>query len=70
MKGNTRVPEMSQGGVEPAGGGGQVSRDAELSRIPAPHSLKQERLQLAGVSFVTRCVSKAIGLSLRTLLLE
>ena len=53
------VPEASQGGVEPAGGGGgggalhnmKFSRDAAISRIPAPHLLKQGKLQLAGASF-------------------
>jgi len=29
----------------------KFSRDAALSRIPAPHLLKQEQLQLAGASF-------------------
>ena len=45
----------SQGGVEPGGGGGPLhmkfSRDAAISRIPAPHLLKQGQLQLAGASF-------------------
>ena len=53
------VPEASQEGVEPAGGGGwgppstnmKFSRDAAISRIPAPHLLKQGQLQLAGASF-------------------
>ena len=48
------VPEASQGGVEPAGGGPlhmKFSRDAAISRIPAPHLLKQGQLQLAGASF-------------------
>ena len=55
--GNTHVPETSQGGVEPSGGEGggnlymKCSRDAALSRIPAPHLPKQEQLQLAGASF-------------------
>ena len=47
--------ETSQGGVEPPVEGGhqnmKFSLDAELSRIPAPHLLKQEQLQLAGASF-------------------
>ena len=39
-----------------AGGGGgplhmKFSRDAAISRIPAPHLLKQGQLQLAGASF-------------------
>ena len=65
--GNTHVPETSQGGVEPAEGGGPVhmkfSRDAALSRIPAPHLLKQEQLQLAGASFRDehRCVLKFVN---------
>ena len=29
----------------------KLSRDAALSRIPAPHLLKQEQLQLAGATF-------------------
>ena len=29
----------------------KLSRDAAVSRIPAPHLLKQEQLQLAGASF-------------------
>ena len=43
------VSEAAQGGVEPAGVGGplQFSRDAAISRIPAPHLLKQGQLQLA-----------------------
>ena len=48
------VPEASQGGVEPTGGGAlhmKFSRDAAISRIPAPHLLKQGQLQLAGASF-------------------
>ena len=48
------VPEASQGGVEPAGGGPlhmKFSRDAAISRIPAPHLLKQGQLQLADASF-------------------
>ena len=52
------VPEASQGGVESAGWGGggpplhmKFSRDAAISRIPAPHLLKQGQLQLAGASF-------------------
>ena len=46
------------GGVEPTGGEGggpplhmKFSRDAAISRIPAPHLLKQGQLQLAGASF-------------------
>ena len=42
----THVPETSQGGFEPAGGGGvdmKFSCDVALSRIPAPHLLKQEQ---------------------------
>ena len=52
------VPEASQGGVEPAGGEGgegeggmKFSRDAAISKIPAPHLLKQGQLQLAAASF-------------------
>ena len=47
--------ETSQGEVEPAGGEAhqniKFSRDAALSRILAPHLLKQEQLQLTGASF-------------------
>ena len=49
-----RGAQESQGGVEPAGGGPlhmTFSRDAAISRIPAPHLLKQGQLQLAGASF-------------------
>ena len=48
------VSEASQGGVEPAGGGPlhmKFSRDVAISRIPAPHLLKQGQLQLADASF-------------------
>ena len=49
------VPEASEGGVEPTGGGGDLhmkfSRDAAIPRIPVPHLLKQGQLQLAGASF-------------------
>ena len=54
--GNAHVAETSQGGVETPEGrvlhqNMKFSRDAALSRIPAPHLLKQEQLQLAGASF-------------------
>ena len=53
------VQEVSQrrlrGELNPPGGGGPLhmkcSRDAAISRIPAPHLLKQGQLQLAGASF-------------------
>ena len=57
------VQEVSQrrprGELNPRGGaegGGALhnmkfSRDAAISRIPAPHLLKQGKLQLAGASF-------------------
>ena len=57
----TGVPEASQNRVEPARGGGflhmQFSRDAAISRIPAPHLLKQGQLQLAGIIRVTNTFS-------------
>ena len=50
--------EVSQrrprGELNPPGGGAlhmKFSRDAAISRIPAPHLLKQGQLQLAGASF-------------------
>ena len=53
--GNTHVPETSQEELNRGVGGPPLhmkfSRDAALSRIPAPHLLKQEQLQLAGASF-------------------
>ena len=54
--GNAHVAETSQGGVETPEGrvlhqNMKFSRDAALLRIPAPHLLKQEQLQLAGASF-------------------
>ena len=50
------VQEVSQGELNPRGAGGgplhmKFSRDAAISRIPAPHLLKQGQLQLAGASF-------------------
>ena len=50
--------EASQGGVEPTGAGGRGGAPptyevftCAISRIPAPHLLKQGQLQLAGASF-------------------
>ena len=40
----------------------KCSRHAALLRIPAPHLLKQEQLQLAGASF--RDMAKAQGLDM------
>ena len=47
--------------LNPQGGGPvhmKFSRDAALSRIPAPHLLKQEQLRLVGASF---CDESLIG---------
>ena len=47
------VPEASQGELNPRGGGPlhmKFSRDAAISRVPAPHLLKQGQLQLADAS--------------------
>ena len=65
--GNTHVPETSQEELNRGVGGPPLhmkfSRDAALSRIPAPHLLKQEQLQLAGASFRDehRCVLKFVN---------
>ena len=51
-------PRRCRGELNPGGGEGEggplhmkFSRDAAISRIPAPHLLKQGQLQLAGASF-------------------
>ena len=69
------VPEASQGGVEPAGGGPlhmKFSRDAAISRIPAPHLLKQGQLQLAGAtsSFRDVCVCVTVCVCVCVLVLS
>ena len=56
-----KTQRRPRGELNPPGRGPlhmKFSRDAAISRIPAPHLLKQGQLQLAGASFRELCVDK------------